>query len=230
MLPRRRLSTASAIRAQRKPPNGNVPVRTDASFEANASRNDRRDLWSLVFTVSGRKPSARAVSSMLISSTARIMNTIRNGSGSSSMLRSRRSPISCRAAACSGSMVPPPSGNGIALAPAGGVESIQVDDRMPLAPAPERFVQHDPCQPCREAGVIAELTHGCESPDVGFLKHVLGLAVVLHDTSGDAVKALVVAQHDGAESARLASLGQEHQIEVVEGRESRLCRLNRSHQ
>lgn len=97
------------------PPNGNVPVRADASFEASASRSTRRARWSLVLTVSGRRPRAWAASSTLISSTARIMNTILKGSGSLSMLRSRRPPIPCRAAARSGSMSP--SVNGTTLAP-----------------------------------------------------------------------------------------------------------------
>lgn len=230
--PRRRLSTTSATRAHRWPPNGNVPVRTEATSEANASRSRRRARCNLVFTVSGRRPRAWAVSSMLISSTARIMNTTRKGSGNPSMTRSRRPLISCRATARSGSTVSLASGNGITAAlsrPARGVETVEIDARTPPAHAPERFVEDDPCQPCREVGLVAEPAHGREGPYVAFLEHILGLAVIAYDAAGDAVEPPVVAQHDSAEGARLALLGQERQLAVIERRESRLRCLDRSH-
>jgi hypothetical protein len=62
----------------------------------------RRARWSLVLTVSDSIPRMFAVSSTLASSTSRMMRTMRNAGGKSSIARSNVSRICLRAAECSG--------------------------------------------------------------------------------------------------------------------------------
>lgn len=138
MVPGRRLSTASAIRAYRRPPNGNVPVGTEATSEANASRSRRRARWSLVFTVSGRRPRAWAVSSMLISSTAhheydaeRFRQLVDDPFEEAADLVPRGGALGIGVPGCDRERDHP-----CALAPGEGVEVIEIDGRTPLRTRP----------------------------------------------------------------------------------------------
>jgi hypothetical protein len=57
------------------------------------------------------------------------------------------------------------------------------------------LVDHDPGQPCCNAGLAAEAVQIAESQQIGFLQHVLRLGVVLDDAARRAVKRAVVAAH-----------------------------------
>ena len=54
-----------------------------------------------------------------------------------------------------------------------------------------------------------------ESADLGFLHDVLGLVIVAHKTTGEAIKALIVRLHDGAERTAFAGQRPMRQFEVI---------------
>src|SRR6185437_11565136 len=99
----RRCRTAAVRRSQRLPANGNASITTGPIFLSTLSRSMVRARCSLVFTVSGFSPRISAVSSTFMPSITRVMKTMRNASGSSSMARSTTCWISRCAIDFSGS-------------------------------------------------------------------------------------------------------------------------------
>ena len=98
-------------------------------------------------------------------------------------------------------------------------------DHVPLSSqASKRLVEGNAGEPSRQTGVAAKLTEAAKSSDVGFLNHILGLAVVLDHRAGDAIEALVVALHDDAESVTVALARELNQLGIIESIQIlRLC-------
>src|SRR5690606_26655177 len=63
-----------------------------------------------------------------------------------------------------------------------------------------------------------------ESADIGFLHDVLGLAIVAHKTTGEAIKALTVRLHDGAERTAFSRHRPMRQFQVV-GCSDKFCQI-----
>src|SRR5258707_379205 len=81
------------------------------------------------------------------------------------------------------------------------------DVRALAAQPAQRLVDGDPSKPGCETGVAAEILKMGECPDIGFLHHVLGLAVVAQDSAGEPVKPAIVRLHDRADRRLIAVAG-----------------------
>ena len=81
-------------------------------------------------------------------------------------------------------------------------------DARPLAAQPaQSLVDGDPRQPGREAEVATETFEMRERPDIGFLDHVLGFAVVAQDAAREPVEPAIVRLHDRADRGLVAVAG-----------------------
>ena len=96
----------------------------------------------------------------------------------------------------------------------GGNESSSTLGPLAAQPA-QRLVHGDPRQPGREAGIAAKTLQMREGADVGFLHHVLGLAVVAQDAAGEPVKPAIVRLHDRADRRLVAGAGAADQFGVA---------------
>ena len=54
-----------------------------------------------------------------------------------------------------------------------------------------------------------------EGTDIGFLHHILGLAVVAQDAAGKAIEPAVVRLHDGADGGLVAGQRPPHQLGIA---------------
>ncbi len=75
-------------------------------------------------------------------------------------------------------------------------DGFRVYGESPFPAASERLVQGDPGEPGRQPRIRAELGQMGEGVDIGLLKYVLRLGVVIQDGAGDPVKPLIVTLDD----------------------------------
>jgi len=145
-------------------------------------------------------PRQAAVSSTLISSTARNTNTVRKASGSRLILSSIRRRVSAqgRAFGLFGRVSVHLSLRFAACFAWIGRIGDQVDHlgaAVELARAPDCHVDRNADQPRRQFRVAAKVVHGAIGQHIGFLHGVLGLGIVLEDAARGAVERLVVPSH-----------------------------------
>ena len=206
---RRRASTAATMRSQRAPAKPKTSPVAISISSASDSRNIARARNSRVRTVACGTARQAAVSSTVISSTSRITNTVRNASGSLSILRSSSRRIWARIAADSRRFDRLLGLGAQRRLTAAAVLIIeQRDDAVALAAAQarQRLVDDDARQPGRQPGVAAELGQMPVRRDVGVLQRVLRIGVVLQDRPRDAEQRAVVAPHHRLEG-RLVMVG-----------------------
>ena len=68
-----------------------------------------------------------------------------------------------------------------------------------------------------------------ERADIGFLDHVLGLAVIAQDAAGDPVEPAIVRLHDGANGRLVAAAGAPDQVGIDGSDRDNLRGLRRLH-
>jgi hypothetical protein len=71
-----------------------------------------------------------------------------------------------------------------------------------------------PVRPGGETRVAAKTIQMRERPDIGFLDHILGFAIVAQDSAGEPVKPAIVGLHDDANGRLIARAGALHQFGV----------------
>src|SRR5437899_2712401 len=81
------------------------------------------------------------------------------------------------------------------------------DVRTLAAQPAQSLVDCDPSKPGCETGVAAEILQMGECPDIGFLHHVLGFAVVAQDSAGEPIEPAIVRLHDRADRRLIALAG-----------------------
>ena len=172
--------------------------------------------WRRDFTVSSGMPRDDAVSFTLSSSTMRITNTTRNGSGRSSIARSSRSRTWLRAAVASGSIRRRCAMPMIWIAAARAFDRIQRNDDVLSVKAIDGLVHHDACQPRREACIRTEFREIRERTQIRFLHHVFGFAVVAHDRPCDPIEPLIVTPNDQAQRRRTSLSRDTHEFGIDE--------------
>ncbi|MBB2682773.1 UNVERIFIED_ORG: hypothetical protein GGD47_000342 [Rhizobium etli] len=78
-------------------------------------------------------------------------------------------------------------------------DDFRVHGGSPFPAASQRLVQRDPGEPGRQPRLRAEFGQMGEGVDIGLLKYVLRLGVVIQDGAGDPVKPLIVTLDDQPE-------------------------------
>jgi hypothetical protein len=86
-------------------------------------------------------------------------------------------------------------------------QGAQIDARSLSAQSAQGLVHGNARQPGRKARVAAETAKIRKSPNVGFLDHILGLAIVAQNASGYPIKPAVVRCHDRTNGCFIACAG-----------------------
>src|SRR5438309_2092299 len=126
---------------------------------------------------------------MDICSIARRTKTVRSDSGSRPIAASVRARSSARAAIASGSM----AGGSCSGGPWSPI--VEAHHGAPSAQPAQRFVDRNPREPGRNAGLCAEMLDRGECEYISLLHRVLGFVLVLKDAARDSEQPLVTPAH-----------------------------------